>query len=742
MVRSDVTIFHDYTPTSAQFDIPTAAIYAQSGTVTMPHGTAILTGTGLLGRAGTATVFGVGWNTIPATLPAGTSHNMLQYLDDPLGLVSVTRAVGLTGDASYDSVTGILTYGTTQQTGITMEADYGTAIASITVTGTGAATFGHAFAKGDVPAGYTLNVTDENIQVTKKATWSDGSLKFGIFSGVFSSAGSHDLHLIADPSATSLTEAALISALGTTTITLSGGVTGSINAATLLAGTPAAPGKIAWQDGPYCIERIVGGQISGTVYGFFHCRYYSNGALSVDFVIENAEALSANANTTSATTCTFTLAGTQVYSASQTIYHNTRFMETYWVSDPGVHVAHSTSYLYSTKAIEQYKSGAVPQTLIDGYTQTIAPYELGDHRVDYGSTGYHKQIGPLPEWDVSAIRNGFPSDAVAAVICNAKAANHRSIHYKDSATGYPVNRQTYPTADDRGWTPTVLKVGTGTKADTTSKSSHKPANGYLAYLLTGKYYFLETIWYWGNNSILSAEGETGAQYARFATDMALMPEGAQKRSQAWGLRDVMRAAFISPDSHVMTTYFDTCCTDTVNYIYSQYVTGAWDNIFGWLDDYDYPAQNAAFMQYFYLAVAFRLSELELGGTNTSAVLLWLAQWIRGITSYGSDTTWCWQYGVQGSHGTNPGDGSTGTYVADWATYASNVYGPVSCSLSGSFNDANVASIATYYGANLRAAVCAARDAGYLTDTEYNRIIGGFTTADFDAAPVWSTVKRG
>jgi len=68
---------------------------------------------------------GVSWDAIPDPLPNGTQHDMLQYLNDSSGLVTTTDAVGISGDASYNSLNGILTYGTTPETGIQMEATYG-----------------------------------------------------------------------------------------------------------------------------------------------------------------------------------------------------------------------------------------------------------------------------------------------------------------------------------------------------------------------------------------------------------------------------------------------------------------------------------------------------------------------------------------------------------------------------------------------------------------------------------------
>jgi len=64
------------------------------------------------------------WDIIPDPLPAGSQHEMLQYLNDPLSLVTTTRAIGLSGSASYNEGTGILTYAASSIAGVEMEAGF------------------------------------------------------------------------------------------------------------------------------------------------------------------------------------------------------------------------------------------------------------------------------------------------------------------------------------------------------------------------------------------------------------------------------------------------------------------------------------------------------------------------------------------------------------------------------------------------------------------------------------------
>src|SRR5262249_3079213 len=108
-----------------------------------------------------------------------------------------------------------------------------------------------------------------------------------------------------------------------------------------------------------------------------------------------------------------------------------------------------------------------------------------------GGTGFQQQIGLLPLWDALYVTSGADARAYRSVIANAKALNSYAIVWNDSATGMPVK----PT-DRSNWT--VLGPGGGGGSPPGAgaliwDAPHHGSGGYIAYLITGEYYYLETM---------------------------------------------------------------------------------------------------------------------------------------------------------------------------------------------------------------------------------------------------------
>jgi hypothetical protein len=78
--------------------------------------------------------------------------------------------------------------------------------------------------------------------------------------------------------------------------------------------------------------------------------------------------------------------------------------------------------------------------------------------------------------------------------------------------------------------------------------AHQPAFAYLPYLVTGDYYYLEELQFW-------------AMYDVFATNPGYrqnvkgLLQAEQVRGQAWGLRTLAEAAYITPDADPLKSHF-------------------------------------------------------------------------------------------------------------------------------------------------------------------------------------------
>src|SRR5690606_24571816 len=78
--------------------------------------------------------------------------------------------------------------------------------------------------------------------------------------------------------------------------------------------------------------------------------------------------------------------------------------------------------------------------------------------------------------------------------------------------------------------------------------AHQPNLVYVPYLVTGDLYYLEELQFWAMyNSFSSNPGY------RDNVKGLLHPE--QVRAQAWGLRTIAEAAYITPDIHPLKSHF-------------------------------------------------------------------------------------------------------------------------------------------------------------------------------------------
>src|SRR5262249_17524817 len=125
------------------------------------------------------------------------------------------------------------------------------------------------------------------------------------------------------------------------------------------------------------------------------------------------------------------------------------------------------------------------------------------------------------------------------------------MHYRDEATGYPVSLDTYPNmtilggSDNWGNFPAC---GGNCSSPYIPENAHHPSLAYVPYLITGDYYFLEELQFWANWIMFyGPQNRHGGALGLVSWD--------QTRGQAWGLRTLGHAAYATPDSHPMKSYF-------------------------------------------------------------------------------------------------------------------------------------------------------------------------------------------
>jgi hypothetical protein len=443
----------------------------------------------------------------------------------------------------------------------------GSALTTVYLTGSagGASVpfaFGQAFRKGDVPTGATVTADGlSDFQITVKNRWRDGSVKFAVIAGRTALTANTPRAITLRSAASGAASVAL-----TTTELKATGATASISFAphgtVSWSGTDWDAPFITWAQGPQMSSWVYRKPIGSDAHlvGWIEVRLYAGGSVEVVPWIENGYVLKPGPGERGGT-ATFALGGSQRFNAPITLYNHTRTYLgsgttfSHWLgSDPGLSVRHDTTYLMATRLVPNYAGVTGPSSPLWGSTTTsFTPLAQHDFPSTMGNAGYHKSIGPLPEWDVAYLTSGGDVRAWRAVQVHGYAAGRFGYHLRDETTNRAVRSSMYPT----------LVLGTGmnipdTGASTTNQytptpsggapakytPSHGPSIGFMAYLLTGRWYFVDELQLLAGAMSLKDDdaGRLGGQGVINGASAAW-----QTRGSAWALRDLMLAAAMTAD---------------------------------------------------------------------------------------------------------------------------------------------------------------------------------------------------
>lgn len=645
-----------------------------------------------------------------------------------------------------------------------------------TTSGTVPFCSGFALRQGDIPSGQFITASGTTAQAVIKNTWPDGSAKFAVVSGVANVvAGSP---LVVSLSATS--SAAAGTPLSTTDLRNTG-ITASIGC--------GAFGTASWSDADWAspfMAWVAGPQMSSWIYrkpvgsdahlvAWLEVRLFANGAVEVLPWIENGYLRVAGPTNKSAT-YSFNLGGTQRFSAAIDLPNHCRTplingtALSYWLgTDPGVAARPDAAYLQSTRMVPTY-TGATPATAdaVTALPATYAPLQQGSMPTAMGSAGYHGSIGLLPEWDVLYLTS-TAGGVWAALQRNAYSAGRYGIHFRDETTNRPLRFSQYPNlvADGSSGTPgtgsssinTYTPTASGTPPSTYN-STHCPALGYFAYLLTGRYYHLETAQFQATLHFLK-NTDTNRQ---FGAGILRSNVGSNTtRGAAWSLRTLVQALAITPDSDVLQTELKNSFESNVNYLHARYVAQP-NNPFGWVTPYsDYTGSGdasyfeATWQQDFYTAAIGMASTLGLPLAATakqrlSEFFAWKAKSVVGRLGTTATTDFLYRDATPYTISVAPTDTpdfntGTGPWHANWgacyaATYASASPGTRT---DGPLRGGNLPDPTSYWG-NMQPALAYAVDLAVPGARDaYNRMSSASNWAElnagFDSSPTWGVRPR-
>ena len=395
-------------------------------------------------------------------------------------------------------------------------------------------TVGYAFQKGAFASGTTLALDQgATSQVVVKRSWNDGSIKHAVVSGhaTLTANVPLDLQIAAGtPSGgTVLTSLDIATAVPTASV-----VCGAVGVTlTSLLATPFR----TWVSGPEMVECHYRAPVpaDATLVVWFHVRLYRTGRIWIRAICENGY-LTATPDKTYVPTVTIN--GAMVYNnggASLTHYGNTRWDVEGWIGgDPQITPKHNSAQLIATRLVPNYWKRNPSQSALGALPQVYTPMAHGAWTLTQGDTGFQNEIGILPLWDALYCTSGDPK-AYRAVTAAARALGTYAIVWRNSADNLPVRPSALPsgTVDSQGG------GSNGTSAGPTIwDMAHHGSAGYLAYLVTGDYYYLETMQHQAALCYLCNGTDRGLGTARMLL--------GQSRAMAWSLRTVGQLAAIGP----------------------------------------------------------------------------------------------------------------------------------------------------------------------------------------------------
>lgn len=596
----------------------------------------------------------------------------------------------------------------------------------------------------------SLITSADSSQVVIKRKWNNVSTKHVIIDGHAQlTANTPRTFNLVDTSAivgTNLTSANIIAANPQATISFTGGIVGSVALASLI-NSPIR----TWVSGPEAVECHYKTSFGGVLV-FFHVRLYKNGRVHVLVSVENGSVDVVGSDITYSPVVT--IGGIQIYNpGSITHFNHTRLVQEGWIGgDPQVTPKHNVLNLIATKLVPNYFMDTPPAAALNGLHQTYTPYGASDIAVDMTNTGPQPQIGLLPLWDSLFITSLADSRAFNSVIANAKAINNYSIVWRGTADNdLPCRPSIYPDWTVAGKSTVGPSFGGGGPPPGAGlnqwDAAHHGSAGYLAYMLTGDYFHLETMQHqaatgyltvtWNNNYPSVTTGTGGVNRSLFAVAV---------RAAAWIDRTIGHYTAIAPNDSVFTDYSALLSKQADFGASVLQLPGV--NQLGIIYEYDLFQGSghdipsiSVFMHWFMVQVFGTLSDMEPlpSMTNWNITRDWLYKIPVNMLGTGAGGTYCFSQAAA-TFDYNFGNANAITSINDthwapnWQIVWSQTVGDINDSFPGQSlvcgtslqgtSGSDPASGATSFWANLHPAIALAVDHGSPgATTSYNRLLG-------------------
>ncbi|MDE1463949.1 hypothetical protein [Spartinivicinus poritis] len=457
-------------------------------------------------------------------------------------------------------------------------------------------TFGHVFKLGEISANETVLLKNAKgnlirTQVDKKATHPDGSLRHAIISAKVNLHNSQETFSLfkgtgANPGSP-ITRAQLQQYNFDLTLRLD--VEGTAYQLKLADVIKNGTLEKQWLAGGIANEFIFSSPIKnsqGQPHPHLHARFYlrtygsNNEKAKVSVIVENTYAYQPNPRNYTYNVTLTSQGKTLLQQNAVEHYHHARWKRDVILkgNDP-LHIVFNKNYLINTKAFPLYDpSIQVDESTANKYYQN---YQKNSQLMNIGTvtaymptTGGRADIGPLPGWTASYLISQ-DKRLKNVTLGNASQAGSWSIHYRNKETGQVVRIDKKPYAGLKGTPHDFKNPETGKseafpncsscKSPYKPDSAHQPSLAYLPYTLTGDYYYLEELQFWVTYNLLN----TNPWYRRKGQGIF---RNLQIRGEAWSLRTLGQAAYITPDhQRSLKSYFKQVLDNNLSYLEDMYI---------------------------------------------------------------------------------------------------------------------------------------------------------------------------
>ncbi|MBI5086337.1 MAG: hypothetical protein HZB13_17300 [Acidobacteria bacterium] len=273
-------------------------------------------------------------------------------------------------------------------------------------------------------------------------------------------------------------------------------------------------------------------------------------------------------------------AGETVWEKSLVQVAGSRWRRSFWDGQalPPIRIDHNLPYLAFTGAVPNYdREINISSKLISSLQSSYGdggkwdPTGFGNWEPHMGNGGARPDVGVLPTWQTAYLRT-FDSILWQMVAGGGDVSGSMPVHFRESlntGTKYLAGRDepafgrilsidarptvlTYDGYRDYAHTQPqdrLMVVGPIGCGDWGPDVAHHPSTAYLPYILSGDWYYLEEMNFWGAYVVANPN------YSERQYSAGVVTGGPDARNDAWALRTLAQVASSNPDQSPEKDYF-------------------------------------------------------------------------------------------------------------------------------------------------------------------------------------------